>query len=133
MIGAQAHAEPLRRPASLLAPATVHTRIPLSDTCRNRTPRGFIFCWAHVYHANARVAVCIARHESGLNPRATNGTHGGLFQWSFAYWGSVRNQFPVLKRHTAPSVFNARTNSAYALHWQATIGYSPWAGNSCVS
>jgi hypothetical protein len=114
-----------------LAPI-IRARGSLQDACRNRTPKGFIWCWGHRFGASPRKAVCIARAESGLNPAATNGTHDGLFQWSRAYWPSTRNQFPQLKLHTAPSAFNARTNSAYALKWQADIGYSPWSGNPCV-
>jgi hypothetical protein len=134
MIAGQAHAD--------LAPP-ISAKGSLHSACRNQFKDGqkgwsiseaknTIRCWARRFGASEAIALCISRYESGWQHMASNGTHFGLFQWSGRYWPSTRNQFPVLKRNTAPSVFNARTNAAYALKWQSRIGYSPWAGNRCV-
>jgi hypothetical protein len=53
----------------------------------------------------------VARCESGFNPRATNGSHDGVFQQARVYWDArARVYDPHHGWRIGRSVWNARNN-----------------------
>lgn len=66
------------------------------------------------------IAVC----ESRLNPRATNGDYGGLYQFSSSTWRSTRQRMNL---DTNPELrFNPEEAIKSAAFLLSTRGHSPW-------
>jgi hypothetical protein len=61
----------------------------------------------------AKRAVCIARHESGLDPDATSATgeYRGLFQHARAYWDWRYDRFTKGRWELPPRALHGRTNA----------------------
>lgn len=90
-----------------------------------------IKCYARVFDAPGTpgFALCIARRESGLDPRATSpsGTYRGLFQHSNNYWSSRYNTWgrPL---DLFSSIYNGRTNTIVSIRMAKSRGswYKDW-------
>jgi hypothetical protein len=82
-----------------------------------------------------KTALCIARRESGLNPKALSPDklNRGLFQQHRRWWASNRDTYTRKSWHLRPSAFNARTNTIVSIRMAADddIGWKPWGGRRC--
>ena len=89
-------------------------------------------CAALVQHAFATMgvgwrsgeAVRVASCESGLNPRATNGSHDGLFQQARAYWSGRSQQYGQAGRSAYDPWANAVVSAGMV---RDTGGWSHWS------
>lgn len=100
--------------------AAQHPRI---DECRGKEVRRLVLCLARNFDApgSPRYALRIASCESGLYPRATNGSHMGLFQQARTYWpGRYRSWGAPLD--LGSSAFNPITNSVVSLRQARQAG-----------
>jgi hypothetical protein len=76
------------------------------------------------YHQSLALALCVAFHESTMNPYASNGTHFGNFQFDQTTWDGS-----PYARH---SYWSAKW-SALAAMWYFSKGeYSRWQGDGCI-
>jgi hypothetical protein len=77
------------------------------------------------------MAICIAAHESGLDPSAYNPNgHGGLFQQDTGAWPGRRATWepPTWDKGLHPSVFNARANTVVSIRMAHADGdWDQWA------
>lgn len=69
-------------------------------------------------------AVRVATCESGLNPRATNGSHDGLFQQADAYWSGRSAQYGQAGRSAFDPWANAVVSAGMV---RDTGGWSHWS------
>lgn len=69
-------------------------------------------------------AVRVATCESGLNPRATNGSHDGLFQQADAYWSGRSAQYGQAGRSAYDPWANAVVSAGMV---RDTGGWSHWS------
>lgn len=69
-------------------------------------------------------AVRVASCESGLNPRATNGSHDGLFQQARAYWSGRSGQYGQAGRSAYDPWANAVVSAGMV---RDTGGWSHWS------
>ena len=81
----------------------------------------------------AKVAVCIAKRESGLLPWAESGDglNKGLFQQHVRYWdgnydGYTRRAWDLPRR-----ILSGRTNTIVSIRMASDIGWGPWGGRDC--
>jgi len=110
-----------------------------ADECRYATADGHygytdgevaktIGCVADRLDVSEAAALDVARCESGLSPRASNGSYRGVYQIGDV-WSSWWRSFDGIRRRFGlrPSVWNARSNVAVAIA-RARGGWSPWSG-----
>lgn len=71
-------------------------------------------------NAAVRVATC----ESGLNPRASNGSHDGLFQQARSYWAARSRQYGMAGRSAYDPYANATVSAGMV---RDTGGWSHWS------
>jgi hypothetical protein len=76
-------------------------------------------------------AVCIAKRESGLNPRATSqptGRYRGLFQHDRAYWAWRYDRYTTPPDGLSRRALNGRTNAIVTIRMVADFGTWKAAG-----
>lgn len=74
---------------------------------------------------DAERAICIAKRESGLDPRATsepNGKYRGLFQHDRAYWSWRYDRFTRPAWELSRRALNARTNAIVTIRMVVAMG-----------
>lgn len=76
------------------------------------------------YGLDGNAAVRVATCESGLNPRATNGSHDGLFQQARQYWAGRSRQYGMAGRSAYDPFANATVSAGMV---RDTGGWSHWS------
>jgi hypothetical protein len=78
----------------------------------------------------AKKAICIARHESGLDPKAASpgGKYLGLFQHSAKAWPDRFRTWTQPAWDLDPHAGNGRTNAIVTIRMVNANGWGPWAG-----
>lgn len=72
---------------------------------------------------SARKAICVARRESGLRPRAYNRAgYAGLFQQSTRYWPDRARRYGFGDW----SAFNGRANAVVSIRMADKLGWGHW-------
>jgi hypothetical protein len=81
-------------------------------------------------NGGAARAICIADHESGLDPRATSpgGAYLGLFQHSAEAWPDRYREWSRPAWGLDESALSARTNVIVTIRMVNAGGWGPWAG-----
>lgn len=80
--------------------------------------------WAGEYGVSPAIMKKIARCESGFAPNATNGTYGGIFQFSETTWVSTR---ALMAENTNPELrFDANESAKTAAFKMAKDGFGAW-------
>ncbi len=77
----------------------------------------------------ASKAICIARAESGLNPKATSsgGKYLGLFQHDADAWPGRYRAWTRRSWHLDPSALSGRTNAIVTIRMVNADGWGPWS------
>jgi hypothetical protein len=144
-LGAVALAASLQLPARAIPPKIAHTvpgpcpiGRPVSQGRRALSAYSIriIRCAAGVWSVpgGARRAVCIARRESGLNPRATSPKRQylGLFQHSASDWARRYRVWTIPRWKLGPSALNPRTNAIVTMRMvSAARSWSAWGRKGC--
>jgi hypothetical protein len=75
-------------------------------------------------------AICIAKTESGLNPKSTSsdGTYLGLFQHGADAWSDRYDKWTRRAWHLDPRALNGRTNTIVTIRIVSATGWGPWSG-----
>jgi hypothetical protein len=78
----------------------------------------------------AAKAICIARAESGLNPKSTSsgGQYLGLFQHSADAWPDRYDAWTRKAWQLDPRARNGRTNTIVTIRMVNANGWGPWRG-----
>jgi hypothetical protein len=78
----------------------------------------------------ARKAICIARHESGLDPKASSpsGDYLGLFQHSAVHWPDRYEAWTRRVWDLDRRARNGRTNTIVTMRIVNAHGWGPWKG-----
>lgn len=83
----------------------------------------------------AEKAICIAKRESGLNPRATSepkGLYAGLYQHSVEFWPYRLAKWTRRVWELSDEPLNARSNVIVTIRWvHADDSWGPWMGPGC--
>jgi hypothetical protein len=93
--------------------------------------KAFIRCavdkWA--VPGGAAKAICIARAESGLNPKATSsdGKYLGLFQHDADVWPDRYKAWTKGSWRLDPSALSGRTNTIVTIRMVNADGWGPWS------
>lgn len=110
-------------------PCNLHRRD--DETVRQHSKR-LIRCAADRWpvRGGAGKAVCIAKHESGLDPKATSpgGAYLGLFQHSADAWPDRFQQWTKRGWDLSDSALSGRTNTIVTIRMASANGWGPWAG-----
>lgn len=73
-------------------------------------------------------ALSVARCESGLNERASNGgDYLGVFQQSARYWPGRQNAYDSARWHLGERAFNARANIIVSVRMAHGSGWGDWS------
>jgi hypothetical protein len=83
----------------------------------------------------AEKAICIARRESGLNPRRTSetGQYLGLYQHDADLWGGRYAAWTRERWALNPRALNGRSNSIVTIRMASANGWGPWRGEGCTA
>ena len=109
---------------ALISPVGASQKHPRVDRCRHeRTVSNTITCLARGFDApgSPRRALSVAKCESGLYVRATNGTHRGLFQQANKYWLTRYRHF-ARPLGLGQSAYNPLTNTIVSLRLARQAG-----------
>jgi hypothetical protein len=81
----------------------------------------------------AKVALCIAKRESGLLPWAASkdGLNKGLFQQHVRWWDGNYRTYTRSLWALPPRIVSGRTNAIVSIRMAHEIGWGPWGGRSC--
>jgi hypothetical protein len=81
----------------------------------------------------AATAICIAKRESGLNPKAesSDGLNKGLFQQHVDYWDGNYDRYTRTFWELRHSILNGRTNAIVSIRMAHAGGWGPWGGRRC--
>jgi hypothetical protein len=97
--------------------------------------RELIRCAARKWRVpgGAKVALCIAKRESGLLPWAESddGLNKGLFQQHVRYWDGNYDRYTRPAWSMPTSILSGRTNTVVSIRMAADIGWGPWGGRRC--
>ncbi|MEX2274213.1 MAG: hypothetical protein WEA10_01415 [Actinomycetota bacterium] len=82
-------------------------------------------------------AICIARRESGLIPKATSpdGKYLGLYQHAKRYWPGRYDAFTLPEWQLDRSALHGRTAAIVTIrmvHRGGRDGWDPWRGRGCA-
>lgn len=124
--------------AVLAAPASAHHRPgPCSiDRAADQTVHAWvkdlIRCAAKKWEVpgGAARAICIARTESGLNPKSASadGSYLGLFQHSADAWSDRYDDWALKAWELDPRARNGRTNTIVTIRMVNANGWGSWKG-----
>jgi hypothetical protein len=81
-----------------------------------------------------RKALCIAKRESRLNPKAISpdGDYLGLYQHARRYWRSRYAAFTKPQWELKKSALIGRTNAIVTIRMVHDGGWDPWRGGGCA-
>lgn len=81
----------------------------------------------------AEKAICIARRESGLDPRATSetGQYRGLYQHDADLWPDRFETWTRTRWELRARALNGRSNSIVTIRMVNANGWGPWRGEGC--
>lgn len=81
----------------------------------------------------AKVALCIAKRESGLLPWAesADGINKGLFQQHVRYWDGNYDAYTRRAWDLPTRILSGRTNTVVSIRMAHDIGWGPWGGRRC--
>jgi hypothetical protein len=81
----------------------------------------------------AKVALCIAKRESGLLPWAesADGLNKGLFQQHVRYWDGNYDAYTRRVWDLPSRILSGRTNTVVSIRMAHDIGWGPWGGRHC--
>ncbi len=79
-------------------------------------------------------ALCIAKRESGLNPRAvsSDGKYVGLYQHAKRYWPGRYEAYTRRGWELNDSPLVGRTNAIVSIRMAREVGWGPWRGTGCA-
>ena len=79
-------------------------------------------------------ALCIAKRESGLNPRAvsSDGRYLGLYQHAKRYWPGRYDAYTRRAWELNDSALIGRTNAIVSIRMAGEVGWGPWRGTGCA-
>lgn len=79
-------------------------------------------------------ALCIAKRESGLDPRAVSGDgkYLGLFQHAKRYWPGRYDAYTQPSWELNDSALIGRTNAIVSIRMARDVGWGPWRGTGCA-
>lgn len=106
------------------------------DRARDETTRQWvkrvIRCAEHRWpvHGGAAKAICIAKAESGLNPKTVSagGTYVGLFQHLADAWPDRYREWTRRAWQLDDRWGNGRTNTIVTIRMVNANGWGPWSG-----
>lgn len=76
----------------------------------------------------ASKALSVAKCESGLDERASNGgAYLGVFQQSARYWPGRQNAYDSARWHLGERAFNARANVIVSIRMAHSSGWGDWS------
>jgi hypothetical protein len=79
-------------------------------------------------------AICIARRESGLDPKVVSepeGLYVGLFQHSREMWADRYGTWAKPVWELRQRAVNGRTNAIVTIRMVNAYGWGPWEGRDC--
>jgi hypothetical protein len=81
----------------------------------------------------ARRAICIADHESNLDPKAESATGGylGLYQHGADEWPDRYEGWTHPSWQLPDNALHGRTNAVVTIRMVNANGWGPWAGVPC--
>jgi hypothetical protein len=79
-------------------------------------------------------AVCIAKRESGLNPKAVSkdGRYLGLYQHRRRYWPDRYRRYARPEWNLSESALVGRTAAIVTIRMVRRGGWDPWRGKGCA-
>jgi hypothetical protein len=79
-------------------------------------------------------ALCIAKRESGLNPRAvsSDGKYLGLYQHAKRYWPGRYDAYTRRAWELNDSALIGRTNAIVSIRMASDVGWGAWRGTGCA-
>lgn len=80
-----------------------------------------------------RVALCIAKRESGLLPWAESGDglNKGMFQQHVDYWHGNYDNYARSRWSLPRRILSGRTNTIVSIRMAGDVGWGPWGGRHC--
>jgi hypothetical protein len=128
--------------ATWCAPAFARRRVGPCDLRRQRSEtlaaheRELIHCATNHWKVfgGYRKALCIAKRESGLDPKAVSadGDYLGLYQHAKRYWRGRYVAFTKPQWELNKSALIGRTNAIVTIRMVHHGGWDPWRGSACA-
>jgi hypothetical protein len=108
-----------------------------ADELVRRFSRRLIRCAATRWPVRGGIekAVCIARRESALNPKATSehGHYLGLYQHDAEAWDGRFGAWTRERWELNPEALNGRSNAIVTIRMASANGWGPWRGDGCTA
>lgn len=105
------------------------------ETVHNHVKR-LIHCSTNHWHVFGGYdkALCIARRESGLNPKAvsSDGKYLGLYQHYKRYWPGRYATYSKRAWQLPESALVGRTAAVVSIRMAHAVGWDPWRGKGCA-
>ena len=81
-----------------------------------------------------RKALCIAKRESGLDPKAVSadGKYLGLYQHARRYWPARYDAYTKRSWRLNEDALVGRTNAIVSIRMASAHGWSAWRGSGCA-
>jgi hypothetical protein len=128
--------------SAALTPALARRRVGPCDLRRQRTEtlaaheRELIRCATNHWRVfgGYRKALCIAKRESGLDPKAVSddGKYLGLYQHARRYWPDRYLTYAKPQWELIDSALVGRTNAIVTIRMVHDVGWDPWRGKGCA-
>jgi hypothetical protein len=128
--------------ATSAPPASARRRVGPCDLRRQRSEtlaaheRELIHCATNHWKVfgGYRKALCIAKRESGLDPKAVSpdGDYLGLYQHAKRYWPGRYAAFTKPQWELKKSALIGRTNAIVSIRMVHDAGWDPWRGSGCA-
>jgi hypothetical protein len=123
-------------------PASARRRVGPCDLRRGPTEtlaaheRELIHCATNHWSVfgGYRKALCIAKRESGLDPKAVSadGKYLGLYQHAKRYWPDRYATYTKRRWELNESALVGRTNAIVTIRMVHDGGWRPWHGSGCA-
>jgi hypothetical protein len=95
----------------------------------------FIWCAAGKWpiRGGYTMALCVAKRESGLDPKAssTTGEYLGLYQHLATAWPSRFDRWTKRRWDLKDDALNGRSNAVVTMRMVHADGWGPWKGPGC--
>lgn len=103
---------------------------------RNHHVKRLIRCATKNWHVfgGYEKALCIAKRESGLNPKAvsSDGKYLGLYQHYKRYWPGRYKTYSKPAWRLRESALVGRTAAVVSIRMAHNVGWDPWRGKGCA-